>query len=397
MKDIYSPSNTQKQCNGEVCWPEAWTYEGSCYGTAATASSNPTSSSGSASQPNQTQSAQSTVSSSTYAAGEPCRDVFMCVSGACGRSEALEDSPFVCCASGQVSFESFSLRNVCTGLTSGAACNRNNNLCASGICGDDNLCLDEKLAAGESCRDDNMCVSGACGRSEALEDSPFVCCASGQVSFESFSLRNVCTGLTSGAACNRNNNLCASGICGNIPGPTSVYTCQPNQTAATASSNPTSSSGSASQPNQTQTAATASSNPTSSSGSASQPNQTQTAATASSNPTSSSGSASQPNQTQTAATASSNPTSSSGSASQPNQTQTAGSNPTSTGVYGTQITIGPNIAQDIEDLLLDDFSGDGRPDLITATRLSPSLNFVENEGEGLFGAPFGRRFECHRT
>ena len=33
VKDIYSPSNTQKQCNGEVCWPEAWTYEGSCYGT----------------------------------------------------------------------------------------------------------------------------------------------------------------------------------------------------------------------------------------------------------------------------------------------------------------------------------------------------------------------------
>ena len=78
---------------------------------------------------------------------------------------------------------------------------------------------------------------------------------------------------------------------------------------------------------------TAGSNPTSTLGSASQPNQTQTAATASSNPTSSSGSASQPNQTQTqtAATASSNPTSSSGSASQPNQTQTAGSNPTSTG------------------------------------------------------------------
>ena len=33
VKDIYSPSNTQKQCNGEVCWPEAWTYEGSCSST----------------------------------------------------------------------------------------------------------------------------------------------------------------------------------------------------------------------------------------------------------------------------------------------------------------------------------------------------------------------------
>ncbi len=33
VKDIYSPANTKKQCNGEVCWPEAWTYEGSCYGT----------------------------------------------------------------------------------------------------------------------------------------------------------------------------------------------------------------------------------------------------------------------------------------------------------------------------------------------------------------------------
>ena len=32
-KEAYSPANTEKGCNGEVCWPEAWTYIGGCTGT----------------------------------------------------------------------------------------------------------------------------------------------------------------------------------------------------------------------------------------------------------------------------------------------------------------------------------------------------------------------------
>ncbi len=32
-QDIYSPANAQKGCNGEVCWPTAWTYIGGCSGT----------------------------------------------------------------------------------------------------------------------------------------------------------------------------------------------------------------------------------------------------------------------------------------------------------------------------------------------------------------------------
>jgi len=31
----YSPANTEKGCNGEVCWPTAWTYVGGCTGTIA--------------------------------------------------------------------------------------------------------------------------------------------------------------------------------------------------------------------------------------------------------------------------------------------------------------------------------------------------------------------------
>mmetsp|Transcript_23318 Transcript_23318/g.37970 ORF Transcript_23318/g.37970 Transcript_23318/m.37970 type:complete len:786 (+) Transcript_23318:154-2511(+) len=35
VKEAYSPANTEKGCNGKVCWPEAWTYVGGCYGTIA--------------------------------------------------------------------------------------------------------------------------------------------------------------------------------------------------------------------------------------------------------------------------------------------------------------------------------------------------------------------------
>ena len=31
--DVYSPLNTNAQCNGQVCWPNAWTYVGACSGT----------------------------------------------------------------------------------------------------------------------------------------------------------------------------------------------------------------------------------------------------------------------------------------------------------------------------------------------------------------------------
>jgi hypothetical protein len=31
--DVYSPLSTQEQCNGELCWPQAWTYQGACTGT----------------------------------------------------------------------------------------------------------------------------------------------------------------------------------------------------------------------------------------------------------------------------------------------------------------------------------------------------------------------------
>eukprot|EP00986_Skeletonema_menzelii_P003809 scaffold1239_cov95-Skeletonema_menzelii.AAC.1 len=148
------------------------------------------------------------------AAGESCRDDNMCALGACGRSEALTDAPFECCASGKSSWEGFSLRYVCTDLSSGAACNGENDLCASGICGIDNICLDEKIAAGESCRDDNMCALGACGRSEALTDAPFECCASGKSSWEGFSLRYVCSDLIPGAACNGIDDICWSKTCG---------------------------------------------------------------------------------------------------------------------------------------------------------------------------------------
>ncbi len=55
-------------------------------------------------------------------------------------------------------------------------------------------------------------------------------------------------------------------------------------------------------------------------------------------------------------------------------------------IYGTKITIGPEIALSLNDLILDDFTGNGLPDLITATNMSPQLDFVENEGQGLFGA-----------
>ena len=33
VKEAYSPANTEKLCNGDVCWSLAWTYEGGCDGT----------------------------------------------------------------------------------------------------------------------------------------------------------------------------------------------------------------------------------------------------------------------------------------------------------------------------------------------------------------------------
>ena len=31
--EAYSPRNSEKLCNGDVCWPDAWTYVGGCIGT----------------------------------------------------------------------------------------------------------------------------------------------------------------------------------------------------------------------------------------------------------------------------------------------------------------------------------------------------------------------------
>ena len=103
--------------------------------------------------------------------------------------------------------------HVCAGRKVGAACEGENAVCASGVCGMDDLCKDEKFVDGSPCRDDDQCESGACGKSEGLLEAQLVCCPDGKFEFDS-KYGRVCAERPAGAACDGNKYLCASRVCG---------------------------------------------------------------------------------------------------------------------------------------------------------------------------------------
>ena len=131
--------------------------------------------------------------------------------GVCARSEALQSAGLVCCSSSE--YINFSIGSVCTGRSAGAACAGDNDVCASGVCGMDNLCKDNKFEDESSCRNDAQCLSGTCARSEASSDAGYVCCTTGDDEYINSSIRSVCTGRSAGAACAGEDNVCRSGSC----------------------------------------------------------------------------------------------------------------------------------------------------------------------------------------
>ena len=133
----------------------------------------------------------------------------MCALGACGRSEALADSPLECCASGKSSWEGMSLRYVCSDLIPGAACNGKDDICWSKSCGLDGVCT--KQVDGGSCFGDVDCQNNVCGRVEATLDASYVCCPSGESVDGDIS--GVCTAFGGKGAVCFEDSTCKSGIC----------------------------------------------------------------------------------------------------------------------------------------------------------------------------------------
>jgi len=142
-----------------------------------------------------------------------------CLSGKCGRKEALNDSPNVCCPSGETVYTGYATGFVCTGRLPGAACADEPLVCQSGVCSVDGICLNAKLPEGEACFNDDACANGSCGFSSEAPNSEKICCPSGS-HFELHGVppKNVCTGLPIGSNCGSSedgNALCASNLCQN--------------------------------------------------------------------------------------------------------------------------------------------------------------------------------------
>ena len=132
-----------------------------------------------------------------------------CPIGACGRSEALEDAPFVCCTSGQASYEGRNLRNVCTDLLPGAACNGEDDLCWSKTCGTDGVCT--KQVDADPCFVDDDCQSNVCGKVEATLDASYVCCPNSETVYAD--IAGVCTAFGGEGAVCFDDSTCKSGVC----------------------------------------------------------------------------------------------------------------------------------------------------------------------------------------
>jgi hypothetical protein len=133
----------------------------------------------------------------------------MCELGACGRSEALTDSPFVCCTSGQASYEGWNLKNVCTDLLPGAACNGEDDLCWSKTCGTDGVCT--KQVDAYPCFVDDDCQSNVCGKVEATLDASYVCCPNSETVYAD--IAGVCTAFGGEGAVCFDDSTCKSGVC----------------------------------------------------------------------------------------------------------------------------------------------------------------------------------------
>eukprot|EP00569_Conticribra_weissflogii_P009629 CAMPEP_0171367308 /NCGR_PEP_ID=MMETSP0879-20121228/6011_1 /TAXON_ID=67004 /ORGANISM="Thalassiosira weissflogii, Strain CCMP1336" /LENGTH=509 /DNA_ID=CAMNT_0011875337 /DNA_START=124 /DNA_END=1650 /DNA_ORIENTATION=- len=104
--------------------------------------------------------------------------------------------------------------DVCTNRATGAECMAKDAICASGVCGMDDTCEEDKLGDELVCLRDDQCKSGICALSEALEGGvDSVCCANGSYVFDS-QFGRVCSGRSAGAACGGNNDVCATGVCG---------------------------------------------------------------------------------------------------------------------------------------------------------------------------------------
>ena len=147
----------------------------------------------------------------------PCKNNDQCESKMCARSEADASAGLVCCTRGGTEWVT-GIGNVCTWRAAGKKCGEENGVCASGVCGMDNLCERELIGDESPCRINDQCASKMCARSEADTDAGLVCCTSGsskQVSTLPYSpTRWVCTGLAAGMKCGGENGVCASGVCG---------------------------------------------------------------------------------------------------------------------------------------------------------------------------------------
>ena len=146
----------------------------------------------------------------------PCKNNDQCASRQCARSEADVNAGLVCCTRGGTARVS-GIGNVCTWRAGGKKCGGENGVCASGVCGTDNLCKEDLIEDDSPCSNNEHCASKACALSEADTSAGHVCCTSGsvkEVSALSYWGRDVCTGLAAGMKCGGENGVCASGVCG---------------------------------------------------------------------------------------------------------------------------------------------------------------------------------------
>eukprot|EP00578_Thalassiosira_sp_NH16_P028582 CAMPEP_0181085120 /NCGR_PEP_ID=MMETSP1071-20121207/5064_1 /TAXON_ID=35127 /ORGANISM="Thalassiosira sp., Strain NH16" /LENGTH=139 /DNA_ID=CAMNT_0023166909 /DNA_START=717 /DNA_END=1133 /DNA_ORIENTATION=+ len=104
----------------------------------------------------------------TCTLGSNCGGYWSCV---CAGSEALESAGLVCCNSGDREYVS-GIGHICTGRSMWAACRGNNDICSSGVCDMDDLCIvTMRRLVTKECVGINtaQCASGIFARSEALE------------------------------------------------------------------------------------------------------------------------------------------------------------------------------------------------------------------------------------
>jgi len=146
--------------------------------------------------------------------GEECdeMDDNQCLSGKCGREEALSDK-YVCCRDDTVQFE---LLDFCNQLPDGKTCYRDT-MCAGGFCAGNAIALGRpgicatkgSVKDGEECfATDDLCKSGlSCGLEETGSDT-YICCDSVSRYFG----YDYCTNLKDGMKCKVDSH-CASGEC----------------------------------------------------------------------------------------------------------------------------------------------------------------------------------------